>query len=654
MYAKLFYVWLFVLLASVGTHSITSAQQGAPAGIDQLQEELDRLLDEQTKALRKWRRSGEKHIPSLQSPLVSSESLSGRLPSECVAHLEEEKTKLEQDNYSKKAWLHHVFECEKCCAPLFADVMDIHVSHVVANPHLVVLFDFDTDSIKLRYQQRLDTFMQQFDSQHDQLLLIGRASRIGHRAYNIALSGGRAVEIKDYVMERYNIDDDRIRYLFFGADPPQLTLANAANYGISAEDIAAIDTKLRNRAENKVNQSVVVIINKDADEVAEPATTSARVAPADRQAAVEPTQTRAVSQDTKGAHTDTASVPEATSPAGVEPTQTRAVPQDAKDVRTDTASVPEATSPAGKDREAEAAPRVTDRIVMVTEAPTSTSFRFGLDVVKVGRDTGLDMVLQQSKGGIDTIERLLGAEPPAVGMVPSDMPGIMSQSTDAEMNRLAEQLHLLFPLYHEEVHLFAHKDIPRIEDLDGKRVILGVQGSRTWLTAHHLLQNLQIQPAELINAVSPLKAIVAVLRGTADAMFYVGDKPALPFMRMRNLLGDAKYASLLQNVNFVPLSPEQAGKEYMASTLGPQDYTWVKTTVPTLAVQMVLASFDASRSASNPDNRYCGQLANLTQAVRDNFTTLQRSGHTKWQEVDLDNRLAAWKYHSCTQSETTR
>jgi hypothetical protein len=291
---------------------------------------------------------------------------------------------------------------------------------------------------------------------------------------------------------------------------------------------------------------------------------------------------------------------------------------------------------------------------MVTEAPTSTSFRFGLDVIRVGRNIGLDMELQQSDGGIDTIERLRGSQNPAVGVVPSDMPGIMSQSPDAEMNRLAEQLHLLFPLYLEEVHLLARKDIQRIEDLNGKRVIIGVQGSRTWLTAHHLLHQLKVQPGVMINAVSPLKAIVEVLRGNADAMFYVGDKPALPFMRMRNLLGDARYASLLQDIHFVPLHAEQAGQEYLASTLGPQDYTWVQTPVPTLAVQMVLASFDASSSAARPDDRYCGQLVNLTQAVRDNFDALQHSGHSKWQEVDLDNRLAAWKYHSCTPSEPTR
>ena len=40
MYMKIFYALLVVLLTSVGTASITSAQQDAPAGPDQLQEEL--------------------------------------------------------------------------------------------------------------------------------------------------------------------------------------------------------------------------------------------------------------------------------------------------------------------------------------------------------------------------------------------------------------------------------------------------------------------------------------------------------------------------------------------------------------------------------------------------------------------------------------
>ena len=477
MVLTLFYTLLAALFMSMGTDSTPLAQQSAPAGADQLQKELDRLEQEQMETFQKWRQSGQEHIPSLQSPLVRSEALSGSLPAECIEHLEHEKAKLEQGGYSKEAWLHHVFECEKCCAPLFADVMDIHVSYVIANPHLVILFDFDTDTVKDDYQQRLDTFMQQFDAQHDQLLLIGRASRIGHRGYNVALSGSRAVEIKDYVTRTFNLDDDRVRYLFFGADPPQLTLANAADYGITAEDIAAIDTRLRNRPENKINQSVVVIIHKDADDAVEPPTASPQVASADQ------TETRGLAPTTS---------------EEVQGTQTAAL------------SAPASADSPGQDGEKMEPLPVSDHLIVVTEDPTSTSFRFGLDVVRVGRDIGLDLELQQSKGGIDIVERLLNSRNAAIGVVASDMRGIMSQSSDAEMNRLSEQLHMLFPLYPEEVHLFADNEIQRIEDLAGKRVIVGVQGSRTWFTAHHLLRKFNVQPGEAINAVSPLKAIVAV------------------------------------------------------------------------------------------------------------------------------------------------
>jgi outer membrane protein OmpA-like peptidoglycan-associated protein len=103
-----------------------------------------------------------------------------------------------------------------------------------------------------------------FDASRDKVLLIGRASKIGDRGYNIALSGKRAGEIRDYLTTTFDVAEEQIRYQFFGSDPPQLTLDYAAQYGISTEDLVAADANAT-KAEAKVNQSVEVIIYKGSE-----------------------------------------------------------------------------------------------------------------------------------------------------------------------------------------------------------------------------------------------------------------------------------------------------------------------------------------------------------------------------------------------------
>lgn len=167
------------------------------------------------------------------------------------------------EGFTKELWLQHVFECQECCAPILTDVMEQHVTHVAAQPHTVVLFDFDNYVIKSKYKEQLQRLMTtSFDASRDKVLLIGRASKIGDRGYNMVLSGKRAGEIRDYLMSTFDVAEENIHYQFFGFDPPQLTLDYGARYGISAADLSAVDAHFEMAAEAKINQSVEVIIYK--------------------------------------------------------------------------------------------------------------------------------------------------------------------------------------------------------------------------------------------------------------------------------------------------------------------------------------------------------------------------------------------------------
>lgn len=71
--------------------------------------------------------------------------------------------------------------------------------------------------------------------------------------------------------------------------------------------------------------------------------------------------------------------------------------------------------------------------------------------------------------------------------------------------------------------------------------------------------------------------------------------------------------------------------------------------VPTVAVKSVLISFNFSSGKTLHHQKRCEQLAKLSGTVRENFAELQRTGHSKWKEVNLDQDLGLWRLDSCSQ-----
>jgi outer membrane protein OmpA-like peptidoglycan-associated protein len=229
---------------------------------EKMQAEMARLGADKDK-IDKWLKTDPPKTS--ETSLGQLGSLASELPTACAERLEVAHHQFADQGFSKKLWLQHVFECQECCAPILNDVMDQHVALAVQQPHTVVLFDFDQYTIKAKYKEQLQALMTTaFDASRDKVLLIGRASKIGDRGYNIALSGKRAGEIRDYLTTTFDVAEEQIRYQFFGSDPPQLTLDYAAQYGISTEDLVAADANAT-KAEAKVNQSVEVIIYKGSE-----------------------------------------------------------------------------------------------------------------------------------------------------------------------------------------------------------------------------------------------------------------------------------------------------------------------------------------------------------------------------------------------------
>jgi hypothetical protein len=62
-----------------------------------------------------------------------------------------------------------------------------------------------------------------------------------------------------------------------------------------------------------------------------------------------------------------------------------------------------------------------------------------------------------------------------------------------------------------------------------------------------------------------------------------------------------------------------------------------------------LTSFDFSSRKNAHYQQRCGEIGKLGVAIQENFGELQRTGHPKWKEVDLNQDLGGWNRDACAQ-----
>lgn len=282
---------------------------------------------------------------------------------------------------------------------------------------------------------------------------------------------------------------------------------------------------------------------------------------------------------------------------------------------------------------------------IVTGQKTGTYYAFGKDITQVASKANLTVKVKSSQGSIDNIKRINSSENAALGIVQSDVLGFLSRSKSPESMRMASSLRMIFPFYNEEVHVLARNDIRTFSELQGKKVAIGEEGSGNMLTSINLFSMMNITPAET-RKIPSAQAVVAVLKGELDAAIFVGGKPVRLFKNLEDLTlpENQKYAGMLEQVHFLPMDNAKMLEEYKPAQITHADYNFVRKTVPTIAVQAVMVSFDFSRGGNK---KRCENLGKLVEAIRKGMPYLKQKGHPKWKEVDLDADTGIWKKDVC-------
>lgn len=291
---------------------------------------------------------------------------------------------------------------------------------------------------------------------------------------------------------------------------------------------------------------------------------------------------------------------------------------------------------------------------MVTGSRTGTYIAFGREIAAAAARNGLAINVYDSNGSIDNIKRITSREHVGLAIVQSDVLGFLSRSKNTSSMDTARKLRLVAPLYNEEVHILARKQIATLADLNGKRVVVGSEGSGSMITAVNMFSILGINPGKMYQ-IDPPRGVMSVLNDDIDAVVFVGGKPVKMFKNMEDLatVTGGPNAGKLDQVHFLPIDDARLFKEYKQTSLTHDDYNFIPADhpVPTIAITAVLITYDYNMKNEAYYREQCRNMGELGKALRDHLGALKEGGHPKWKEVDLNADIGGWKRDACSMGD---
>jgi len=232
------------------------------------------------------------------------------------------------------------------------------------------------------------------------------------------------------------------------------------------------------------------------------------------------------------------------------------------------------------------------------------------------------------KGSMQNIEDILRLRGIDVGIVQSDVLAYIRKN--GLIPEAVDKLQYITKLYNEELHLLVRADIHKLEDLRGKKVNFGLQGSGIAITSTTLFDLMKIK-VEAVHD-EPGVALEKLKRGDIAASVGVYGKPAKIYDGLKRE----------DKVKFLPVPPNMALSEvYFPSTLTAKEYPQLiapDSKVETIAVGAVMVVY-----GWEPNSWRYNKVARFVDLFFSSFEQFQKPPrHPKWQEVNLIAKVPGW------------
>lgn len=276
---------------------------------------------------------------------------------------------------------------------------------------------------------------------------------------------------------------------------------------------------------------------------------------------------------------------------------------------------------------------------VMTGGATGTYIQFGRDMARLMAECGQTLNVVESAGSLENFMAVRKRGNTQFGIVQNDVLEYLKtySANDPDVARAIFGVRIAFPLYDEEVHLLARSDINSVADLSGKRVAIGVENSGTFLTASLVLDLTGAEPAER-RPIAPADALPALKAGEIDAFFYVAGAPTALFSE-GNIDGD--------RFHLVPITDETLSSVYDTATIPANTYPFQPEAVNGIAVKALLMTFEYDPDGNSYQRQSCKAVSDLSNLILTRLPQLQKNGHPKWKNVDLQDIPPGWDIGNC-------
>jgi len=276
---------------------------------------------------------------------------------------------------------------------------------------------------------------------------------------------------------------------------------------------------------------------------------------------------------------------------------------------------------------------------IMTGGPKGTYIQIGKDLAKLGAECGRRLNVVESAGSLENLVGVRSKLYTQFGIVQSDVLDYLKafQAGDRDLQKSIWGVRIMFPLYNEEIHVQAKREIENLSDLAGKKVAIGKKDSGTFLTASLVMDIARVRNVKRM-PVGAGDALTKLLNGEIDAMFYVTGAPA-------RLFAEAQIDG--SQFHLLPLNETALRASYIPTTIEAGTYPFVDEPVDVVAVKAVLMTyeFDPGKNAYQRDS--CKAVSDMSNMLVTNLDRLKSNGHPKWNNVDLTALPPGWQVSKC-------
>ena len=268
---------------------------------------------------------------------------------------------------------------------------------------------------------------------------------------------------------------------------------------------------------------------------------------------------------------------------------------------------------------------------IITGKKKGTYYQFGLNLAELVKTRGVKLKVFDSAGSVENVFAVYKTPGTQLGIVQSDVLAFVAKvGTDPVMKKIAGKTKMVFPLYNEEVHLLARKEIKDFDDLAGKTVAIGEEGSGIYLSSRVLFEVSDVKPREIL-PIGPEEALALLKQGKIDAMFYVAGFPVKLF---------TEDVTAADGLALIPITNKRILEFYPSAQIPSDTYGWQSLAISTVAAKAVLISYDF-----RGDN--CENVGKFAKILSENLEWLRANGHPKWKSVDLNASIKGWQQYDC-------